>query len=284
MTVLEVAVLGGVFGIGVALVVAALAGRDAFNGIAFGALRERLDGKVTARLAGAVAVALGTVAVTGWLVGGALTGLGAFMAPRLLGGRRARQVAVARTEAIASWTEMIRDSMAAASGLEEAIKATAEVSPRAIRPEVRLLEYRLDHQRLPDALVAFGEEVAHPSADMVVAALVIAASMEASDLTGLLSRLADSIRDEARMRVRVEVGRTSVRTSATVILAVFMATGVLLALFSRDYLSPYDGAGGQLMLLVVGAIFALGGWLMAKMADLEMPERFRARTAGRAAR
>src|SRR3546814_5847459 len=56
------------------------------------------------------------------------------------------------TEAIASWTEMIRDSIVAASGLEEAIVATAPVAPTPIASEVRTLVRRLEHQRLPDAL------------------------------------------------------------------------------------------------------------------------------------
>ena len=66
--------------------------------------------------------------------------------------------------------------------------------------------HRLDHQRLPDALVAFGNDLHHPSGDLVVASLVIASRMEASDLSGLLTRLAEATRGEARMRIRVEVG------------------------------------------------------------------------------
>src|SRR5690606_33878167 len=117
------------------------------------------------------------------------------------------------------------------------------------------------------------------SADLVVAALVIAARMEVSDLSGLLSRLADAIRDDARIRIRVEVGRSQVRTAAKVIVGVVAATVVLLAVTNRDYLTVYDELGGQLMLLVAGGIFALGGWLLDRMATVDLPERFNARTA-----
>jgi Flp pilus assembly protein TadB len=199
--------------------------------------------------------------------------------PSVLGGKAQREAAIGRTEAIASWTEMIRDSIVAASGLEEAIVATAAVAPPAIGPEVRSLVYRLDHQRLPDALVAFGEDLHHPSGDLVVAALVIAARMEASDLSGLLSRLADAIRGEARMRIRVEVGRTRVRTATKVIVGVVIAAVLFLAVANGEYLTVYDSPGGQLMLAVIGGVFALGGWLLTRMAAIDLPERFTARAS-----
>ena len=80
------------------------------------------------------------------------------------------------------------------------------------------------------------------------------------------------------MRIRVEVGRTRVRTATKVIVGVVAATIVLLALLNRSYLAAYDSPGGQLVLLAVGAIFAAGGWLLAHMAELDMPERFSSRT------
>jgi hypothetical protein len=52
----------------------------------------------------------------------------------------------------------------------------------------------------------------------------------------------------------------------------------LLTLLNRDYLAVYDTAGGQLMLLIVGGIFAAGGWLLTRMAELDLPDRFTART------
>jgi hypothetical protein len=149
-----------------------------------------------------------------------------------------------------------------------------------IASEVRTMVLRLDHQRLPDALVAFGEDLDHPSGDLVVAALVIASRMEAADLSGLLSRLADATRGEARMRIRVEVGRTRVRTATKVIVGVVIAAVVFLAVANRSYLAVYDSAGGQIMLAIVGGIFALGGCLLTRMSDIELPERFTARAGG----
>jgi protein-S-isoprenylcysteine O-methyltransferase Ste14 len=235
------------------------------------------SGRTLARLALIGVAAVFVLAMTGWLVGAVLAGAAAWVLPGILGGKAERESAIARTEAIASWTEMIRDSVVAASGLEEAIVATAPVAPAAIAPQVRAMVHRLDHQRLPDALIAFGNDLQHPSGDLVVAALVLAARMEASDLSSLLSRLADATRGEARMRIRVEVGRTRVRTATKVIVGVVVLAVVFLAVVNGEYLDVYDSLGGQFMLAVIGGVFALGGWLLIRMAAIDLPERFTAR-------
>jgi Flp pilus assembly protein TadB len=275
MTALLIAGLAAGAGLGVLLTVAGLSGRNLLPDTG-GALRVS-TGRGLTRLAVAVVVALAVAMFTGWLVGGILAGVAGWTLPLMLGGRAARQDAIAKTEAIASWTEMIRDSIVAASGLEEAITATASVAPAPVGNEVVGLVRRLDHQRLPDALVAFGADLEHPSGDLVVAALVIASRLEASDLSNLLSRLADAARGEARMRIRVDVGRTRVRTATKVIVGVVIAAVAFLAIGNRGYLDVYDEPSGQLVLGLVGGIFFLGGWLLTRMAAIEMPERFTAR-------
>lgn len=216
VSALVAAGLGAGAGLGVVVLLAGVTGRRLLDPLG-ARLGRRRAGHNLARLGAVLLAGLLALAATGWVVGAFLAGLAAWTVPALLGGRAARAATIARTEAVASWCEMIRDSIVAASGLEEAIVATAPVAPTAIAPEVRAMVRRLDHQRLPDALVAFGTDLRHPSGDLVVTALVIASRMEASDLSGLLSRLAEATRGEARMRIRVEVGRTRVRTATKVI-------------------------------------------------------------------
>lgn len=277
MTVLVIAALGAGMGLGLTLVVLGILGRPVLPSQQQRARRIRAGSDGIGRLAAAAFAALVALALTGWIAGAAIAVLSTLFGPKVLGGKAQRQASVDRTEAVASWTEMIRDSIAAASGLEEAIVATGSVAPEPIRPEVQRLTARLRHAPLAQALEAFRDEVAHPSADLVVAALTIAAKMEASDLTGLLSRLADSIRGEARMRIRVDVGRTRVRTATKVIVGVVAATVVLLTVLNRQYLAAYDSIGGQFVLIVVASVFALGGWLLVRMAELDLPDRFTAR-------
>ena len=278
MSTLVIVGLAAGAGLGASLLIGGLLGRPVFDTSVSDRVSRLAAAVGSARLAASIAAVLVALALTGWPAGGLMAALAVLFGPKLLGGRSAREASVARTEAIAAWTEMIRDSISAASGLEEAIVATGPVAPRPIRREVAQLVRRIEHASLPDALRAFGGDVAHPSADLVVAALTIAARMEASDLTGLLSRLAESIRGEARMRIRVEVGRTQVRTATKVIVGVVGASIVLLTLLNREYLEVYDAAGGQVVLMVVGAIFATGGWLLVRMAELDIPDRFTARS------
>jgi len=275
MSAFVIAALAAGVGLGLLLVVAGVSGRPVLEGIGGGA-RRVIGGPGVTRVASCAGAFVVVWAVTGWIVGGVLAALAVMALPGVLGGRAQREKAIARTEAVASWTEMIRDSIVAASGLEEAIVATASVAPAPIETEVRRLVLRLEHQRLPDALVAFGEDLDHPSGDLV-AALVIAARMEASDLSSLLSRLAEATRGEARMRIRVEVGRSRVRTATKVIVGVVAVAVVFLALVNREYLEVYDTPAGQFVLAIVGAIFATGGWLLTRMARIDLPDRFTAR-------
>jgi tight adherence protein B len=228
-------------------------------------------------LAAGAAVVVG--AATGWPVGAVLAGLAGWGAPSLAGGTRARQAAVARIEAIAAWAEMLRDTMAGSAGLEQAIIATAPLAPLPIRAEVVTLAVRLEGERLAPALRAFAEDVEDPTCDLVVAALVLAAEHQAQRLGELLGTLAGAARDQATMRLRVEAGRARTRTSVRVIVG---ATGALvagLAVLNRGYLAPYDSATGQLVLVLVGAMFAAAFVWLSRMTRPQGAERFLAESA-----
>lgn len=274
------AVLWAGVGVGVVILAAGIRGRRLFTGGRWRRWEPSQDRRLVRPLV-AVAAAVVALAVTRLVAVALIAAAVVWLLPKLRSNRAERDAAIARTEAVAAWTEMVRDSIVAASGLEEAIAATGPVAPGPIAPEVRALVRRLDPRvglRLDDALQAFGAEMHHPSADLVVASLVLAARMEVSDLSGLLTRLAEAIRDDARMRIRVEVGRTRVRTAAKVIIGAVAATMLLLGIVNLDYLEVYRRPGGQVVLLVVAGIFALGAWLLERMAAIDLPERFTART------
>lgn len=223
-----------------------------------------------------LAVGAGVIvgAATGWPVGAVLAGLAGWGAPGLLGGARRHQAAVGRIEAIAGWAEMLRDTMAGSAGLEQAIIATASLAPLAIRGEVATLAVRLEGERLAPALRAFADDVADPTCDLVVAALVLAAEHQAQRLGELLGSLAAAARDQATMRLRVEAGRARTRTSVKVIVGATGALVLALALFNRSYLSPYGSATGQLVLILVGAVFAVAFTWLARMTRPVVVDRF----------
>jgi Flp pilus assembly protein TadB len=191
-----------------------------------------------------------------------------------LGGARRHQAAVGRIEAIAGWAEMLRDTMAGSAGLEQAIIATAPLAPLPIRGEVAILAIRLEGERLGPALRAFADDVADPTCDLVAAALVLAADHQAQRLGELLGSLAAAARDQATMRLRVEAGRARTRTSVKVIVGATSAMVLALALFNRGYLAPYDTATGQLVLILVGAVFAVAFMWLARMTRPVDVDRF----------
>jgi tight adherence protein B len=219
------------------------------------------------RVAGTLAAAVTVAAITRWPAGTILAGLAAWFLPRALGPDRARERSVRRIEAIASWTEQLRDTLAAAAGLEQAILATAPIAPEPVREQVTALAARIHQgQRLPDGLRAFAAESADPVADLVTAALLLAAEQQARDLGQLLSSLADSARQHAAMRLRVAAARARVRTASRIIIAVTVALTAGLLAWSHAFLAPYDSPAGQLVLLAVGGCFAAAFWWLHKIA------------------
>ncbi|MCB0994225.1 MAG: type II secretion system F family protein [Acidimicrobiales bacterium] len=270
------AALSAGVGLGVLLIVQGVRGREVLPPAVID-LRGLARSGHLPWIAGAAAVGLVVLAITGWPVAAAAGFALVVSGPRLLRGKQDRETGIARTQAIATWTETIRDNMAGAAGLEQALIATAAVAPGPIAAEVRRFVHRLDDMPLAEALARLGDDLDHPSADIVVAALTNAVRMESRDLGPLLTRLAESIRGDVRMRLRVEVGRARIRTSARIVTGVTVFVIVFLYLFSRPLLDVYDSAVGQLWLALVLSIFVGGAWLMNHYSQVEMPERFSAR-------
>jgi hypothetical protein len=199
-------------------------------------------------------------AVTGWPAAGALVGAAAGVVPMLAGTRRRRQEQMARSEALAAWAEMLRDTIGAHAGLREAIAVTARVAPIAIRSDVRSLAVRAEREPLTVALRRFAAEVADPVADLIVAALIIAADRQAHRLAELLAQIAAAAREQVAMRLRVETGRARTYASARALVIITFGLAVALLVFSPSFMRPYGTATGQVVLIVIGALFAGALW------------------------
>jgi tight adherence protein B len=226
------------------------------------------------RLAAVVAVGVLVAALTGWVAGGLLAGLAAATLPGLLGPDRSSARRTARVEAVAGWTEMLRDTLAAAAGLEQTILASAATAPVALRDEVGDLAARLQRgQRPPAALRAFADQVADPTCDLVVSALALAAEHQARQLADLLGELAGEAREQVAMRLRVEAGRARTRTTVRVIVGTTLTFAAGLVLLNRPYLHPYDETTGQLVLLAVGGLFAFAFWWLARIGRVGVADR-----------
>ncbi len=231
-------------------------------------LRTRLP-KVA--LAGVVGLLSGLA--TGWLVAVPIGALAAFGLPALFG-RTSGSVTVAKIEAVATWTEMLQGTLAASAGLSQAIVATAPLSPFPIRDETRRLAALLEAGAQPkEALLRFAEEVADPSTDRVVCALLLSYQSRGQRLGELLAALAESTRDEVALRLRIETSRASVRSSVRTVLVFSVAFAVALVVLAHSYLAPFGTPTGQLVLLIVALLYAVGLSMMVTLARPPAPVR-----------
>jgi Flp pilus assembly protein TadB len=228
---------------------------------------------VGARLAvvGLVGVVAG--ALTGWPVGGLLAAVASAGLPALWRQLRSGPVAE-RAEAVASWCEMLRDTLQASAGLVQAIVVTAPMAPAAIRPAVGMLADRLvSGVPADEALHALAEDIADPTADMVVCALVLATSARAQRVGDLLGALAASARDRVAAELRVHTARASTRSGVRLIAGFSCAFAVVMVLVAHAYLAPFGTATGQLVLAIVGLVDVGGLWLLGRMARPDPPAR-----------
>lgn len=226
---------------------------------------------------GAIAVVVGVLvlAVTRWPVAAIASGLLVFFWGKLFGGLGAERAALARVEALASWTESLRDTIAGAVGLEQAIPATARAAAPAIRQNLEILVDRL-RARMPlaQALELLADDMDDASADLVIAALMLNARLRGPGLRDVLGALAKASREEVDMRQRVMAQRSSTRRSVQIVVAVTLVMVLGLAVFNKSFVEPYGTLTGQLVLVGVIALFAAGFFWLRKLSDVETPARF----------
>lgn len=272
--VLVAASLGALAGLGILVLCAGALGRRVIGRRPAHRGARRAADHVALR--SVLAVGAGGVATiaTRWPVLGVAAAIAGFWLPSLWFARGQTRREIERVEAIAMWTEQLRDVLGGASGLHSALIVTAGLSPLAIRPETERLAARIEYTRTSAALREFADEVHHPVADFVVAALVVATDKEARNLAALLGRLAETAREEARLRTKVWVSRARIRTSLRVIAMVIPAMVGAVMLVDRHYLDPYNSAGGQLALAITLGVFAAAYALMSRTGRIRLPERF----------
>ena len=218
--------------------------------------------------------------LTRWIVLAVAGGCLVFLWPMLFGGTRQEKLAAAKIEALAAWAESLRDTIAGAVGLEQAIPSTVYAASPAIRPTLILLADRM-RMRVPlgVALRQFADELDDPTADLIVSALIMNARLRGPGLRHLLGALADTARAELDMRQRIAASRAGTRRSAQIVVIFSILVMLGLALFNRSFVAPYESVQGQLVLLVVVILFALGMMWMRRLSGVRLPRRFLTVTA-----
>jgi len=232
------------------------------------------------RVAAAVLGATLLGILTGWPVAALAGGAAGFFATALLSPRAARQAPIEKTEAVAVWTEQLRDTMAAAAGLQQAIVATAPLSPLLVREPVGRAAAAAAREPLVPVLLRLAEDLSDPTADLVVTALVLAASGEGQDLGAVLSTVASAARDDAVMRRHVDASRARTRTAVRTITGIALFTLLGLLVVGHGYLKPYSTVSGQFVLAMILGVYGLGVALLHRMGRDKPADRFLRPSAG----
>lgn len=212
--------------------------------------------------------------ITRWLLVSVVLTFVFIAVPAMKSKQRLRRDERGLADAIATWTEQLRDTLAGAHGLEQAIVATANHAPAAISVAVRRLSAQIQYGKLSDGLRRFADEVDHPIGDFVSAALITATKYQARDIAQLLGHLAQCAREEGRMRTRIWVGRARTRSSVRIISFVVVGFIALLVIFNRDYLSVYSTLEGQVMLSCIFIVFGIALIMLDQFSRIATPQRF----------
>jgi tight adherence protein B len=229
------------------------------------ALASRLrSARLGARLAGALVIGVAVIAVTRWPVAGLSMAALVLAWPWLFGGSRDERTQIARLEALAIWTETLRDTISAHASLEQAIPVSAATAPPLLRPALLRLVGRL-RARVPldAALLRLAADLDDArSADPLIAALILHARRRGDRLADVLTGLAATARAELELRRKVLASRAELRRGVQIIIAITLGMAGYLAVFNPAFTRPYRSAIGQLALLAVVALFAAGlAWL-----------------------
>ena len=104
----------------------------------------------------------------------------------------------------------------------------------------------------------------------------------AQTVAAATEELSASVREELDMRRKVNAERRSTRRSAQIVVGVSVGLAVGMALFNKGYVKGYDTALGQLVLIVVVAMYGAGFFWMRKLATFKKAERLLAGPAPQA--
>jgi Flp pilus assembly protein TadB len=255
---------------GVALMVAAAVGWDSRPRVArtrpvwtWMSLRWPLS-ILTGTLAGAL---------TGWPALGLGTSAAVIALPAMAGEGARAEADIDRVEAVEEWIRRLADVLAIGVGLEQAIQSAARTAPAPISDDVATLSARIAARTPTEtALRRFADDLDDPSADLVVAALILASRRRGPGVAAALTAIADSVGEEVAARRRIEADRAKPRTTSRAVTVITMAI-IAAGLLNRSYTGPYGTFLGQVVLATTLGFFGAALWWMHSMTRSARPAR-----------
>lgn len=241
--------------------------------------RLKLNPREATLVAGATAAALLVAALTGWFV---LVPVVPAVTLGLLHARRPSpdQQALERLDALDDWVRSLRGAVTSNMQLPQALTATLNSTPPAIRPQVEVLVARLHARRsAPDALRAFADDLNDPLGDLVASSLVLAAADDNTGLVKILDSLAAMLSRKVRARQAIERSRSGTRAQAKM-LTIFIPLFVAAFVFGTSIGATYRTPSGQIVLAVLAVAFIGCLIWLNKAAATKPAPRFLVRDKG----
>lgn len=208
----------------------------------------------------------------GWPVAGLIAGAAVLGVPILLGSSATGARPIARAQALEEWTRRLGDILTVGVGLEQAIIASARSAPPVLADEVGSLAARLS-ARWPteSALRGFADALDDATADLVVAALLLADRRRGPGLAHALSSLAGSVAEDVAARRAIEADRAKPRATARAVTVITLGV-VVLGLANGAYMAPYATPTGQIVLAVIAGMFvATLAWMRSMTLSTPHP-------------
>lgn len=260
------------------LAIFVLIGEPAAAGKSEGAISNKAptspDVGVAVRLAVSLTAALVIISISGWLIPAVVVSVGTWYSIQTFQRRDRKHDDVARTDALASWIENLRDVLIAGDQPIGAISTTVATCPPAIRPAVRRLSAGLGRQDPDVVFRRFADDLDDPLGDLVAAGLLIAVQRGARTVA-VLTSLAAQAREQADRRRLVEAERAPIQREVSMLTLIMGSLIVGLLVFGRaEYLRPYDSPGGQVFIGIVIAIYAALLLRVQRLARYPRPRRF----------
>ena len=273
MGVIAVIVAGIAVSIGALLIVTALLpARPGVEPV----VKMRVDvRRLGSRALVAVMVAVVVLAATRWVLPALVCGAMGWWVAGLIADRDRRgHGELERVEALATWTEQLRDVLMAGDQPIGAIQATVSTCPEPVRPQVRALASRLGRQPEQLVLRQVADELDDPTADLIAAGLLVALT-KGGRAERVLSSLAQQARHQAERRKLLEAEREPARREVWWVTGMMTAQLVGGLVFARSsYLAPYRTLSGQVVLCVLlGAFLALIVYVQ-RLSRFTRPARF----------
>jgi tight adherence protein B len=228
-------------------------------------IRPDIDRRI---LVTGIVCALVITAATDWWAAGIVLVGASVLVPLMLNERHGQVTDRERLSALASWVESVRDLLAAASGIEEAIVRSADTLPpeSLIRVPVWQLKATTEALGLREGLRRFGEELADPIGDYIAASLLVASERPSGAVHGQLSEAASNGRASVALREQVEASRARMWTTASTIVVISVVMVGFVIGTQQTYAAWYATGTGQTVFLICGIIELAAMWSMARMA------------------